>query len=55
MFFFEKKNQKTFIHQGPAQTDKCLFVSYFLEKKTLPYSAAFTTSKYRFASPFWFS
>ena len=39
MFFFEKKNQKTFIHLkrfggvGPAQTNKSLFASFSSEKE----------------------
>jgi len=39
MFFFEKKNQKTFIRLSPsrgtgaAQTDKSLFASFSSEKE----------------------
>jgi hypothetical protein len=39
MFFFEKKNQKTFIHLHPtsirgwAQMDKSLFASFSSEKE----------------------
>jgi hypothetical protein len=33
MFFFEKKNQKTFPTSCPAQTDKSLFASFSSEKE----------------------
>jgi hypothetical protein len=33
MFFFEKKNQKTFIPLVRAQTDKSLFASFSSEKE----------------------
>jgi hypothetical protein len=43
LFFFEKKNQKTFIHLGvfagrqrAPRTDKSLFVSFSSEKEVLP-------------------
>jgi hypothetical protein len=33
MFFFEKKNQKTFVHK---QMDESLFASFSTEKEDLP-------------------
>jgi len=33
MFFFEKKNQKTFIRLQTAQTDESLFASFSSEKE----------------------
>jgi hypothetical protein len=48
MFFFEKKNQKTFTHlvgalpQHPSQMDKSFFASFFSKKEdsSLPRSFA---------------
>jgi hypothetical protein len=42
MFFFEKKNQKTFIRlartspEGPRPTNESFFASFFSKKEALP-------------------
>jgi len=37
MFFFEKKNQKTFVHFGSAQMNEVFSASFFFrKKKSLP-------------------
>jgi hypothetical protein len=47
MFFFEKKNQKTFCpfaprfnRKGPAQTDESLFASFSTEKEDSSFLAS---------------
>jgi hypothetical protein len=40
MFFFEKKNQKTFIHLARVQMDKSLFASFSSEKEDLSFKGA---------------
>jgi hypothetical protein len=41
LFFFEKKNQKTFTHlpmENALQKDESLFSSFSAEKEVLPYA-----------------